>query len=77
MLVEAVALDVPTFVRSVPSFDGVPAALQMTSADDVADASACVQNGARARENVALWSTVLQDNTVEAQGRALGQVYLR
>jgi glycosyltransferase involved in cell wall biosynthesis len=77
MVVEAVALGVPTFVRAVPSFDAVPAALRMASADDVDDALACLRDGARARENTELWEGFLAGNTVDAQARALTQAYAR
>jgi glycosyltransferase involved in cell wall biosynthesis len=77
MVVEAVAFDVPTVVRAVPSFASVPPALQMAGADDVGHALACLQQRAPAEENLALWAAVLQDNTMECQARALADVYGR
>jgi glycosyltransferase involved in cell wall biosynthesis len=75
MVVEAVALGVPTFVRAVHSFDSVPAELRMTGTEDVARAMACLHDGARARANTRLWECLLEDNTVDAQARALARAY--
>jgi glycosyltransferase involved in cell wall biosynthesis len=76
MVAEAAALRVPTLVRRLPSFTGVPAGLTLEG-DDVSPARACLADTLAAAANVEAWAGVLRANTVAGQGAALADVYGR
>jgi glycosyltransferase involved in cell wall biosynthesis len=75
MVAEAVALGVPTLVRPVPSFEEVPAALTLSTSDDLAGALACLREPDAAKANVDRWATLLEENTVAVQARGLAEAY--
>jgi glycosyltransferase involved in cell wall biosynthesis len=75
MVAEAAALGVPTLVRRLPSFAGVPAELTLTGVDDLAGAVACLTDPTAAAANAAGWATTLSSHTPESQRAALIEVY--
>jgi glycosyltransferase involved in cell wall biosynthesis len=75
MVAEAAALRVPTFVRELPSFTGVPRALTMASGADLTALLACLDDEQAAAANVAGWSEVLRTNTLSDQRAALAGIY--
>jgi glycosyltransferase involved in cell wall biosynthesis len=75
MVAEAAALGVPTLVRRLPSFTGVPEELTLPSDTDVMPLLACVDDPDEAAANVAAWSEVLRNNTVADQRAALARIY--
>jgi glycosyltransferase involved in cell wall biosynthesis len=77
MVAEAAALGVPTLVRRLPSFTGVPPALTLTGVDDLAGAVACLTDPAVAASNASAWAAVLSNHTVADQRAALIEVYGR
>jgi len=81
MVAEAVALGLPTLVRRLPSFAGVPDTLTVAGQDDLSRADvlrvlACVDGGA-AETNLAGWRAQLAHHTLADQRRALADVYGR
>lgn len=73
MVAEAAALGVPTLVRRLPCFAGVPS--QLTLDDALATASAVLDDPAAAKANVRAWDDVLATHTVARQRRALLEAY--
>jgi glycosyltransferase involved in cell wall biosynthesis len=73
MVAEAGALGVPTLVRDLPCFTGLPAELMLD--DHLAAAAALLDDPAAAKANVRGWDQVLSANTVAEQRRALLDAY--
>ncbi|SOE00409.1 glycosyltransferase family 4 protein [Blastococcus haudaquaticus] len=71
MVAEAAALGVPTLVRRLPCFAGVPAALTLTADPQVDAAVSLLDDDAVAADNVAAWAQVLARNTREDQRAGL------
>lgn len=76
MVAEAAALGVPTLVRRLPCFEGVPEELTL-SGEDVRAASACLVDGGAVRANLDAWSELLAGNTPAGQQAALAAAYAR
>lgn len=73
MVAEAAALGVPTLVRRLPSFAGVPEELTVDA--DLDRAVACLTDAAAAAADVAGWARYLRDNTFAVQRAALLGLY--
>jgi glycosyltransferase involved in cell wall biosynthesis len=73
MVAEAAALGVPTLVRRLPCFAGVP--LELTLDETLTAASAVLDDASVAKANVRAWADLLADHTVEQQRRALLEAY--
>ena len=77
MVAEAAALGVPTLVRRLPSFTGVPPALTVADELDVAPALACLGDAQAASSNVEAWAHELRHHTRADQRAALAELYRR
>jgi glycosyltransferase involved in cell wall biosynthesis len=73
MVAEAAALGVPTLVRRLPCFVGVP--VQLTLDEALEAAEACLDDPEAAKANVRGWEDVLATHTLAEQRRALTEVY--